>query len=702
MVRHPIPFLIVLVLGIQVSSCRAAEEQPTVRELTDDFETYSGAKLVFTVANLPKGKYHDSMPELAKDRRIAVARIACREIRKLPPGYLGAIGLQAVGIFERCISIQGDGFRAFDERLGGYRYYGIYNGSDAVAAAYYSDEQLPLTLHHEIFHHIDRLAQMAVRRLPPGKTEGERLTSALNGEQAYAPPPIAAADMKSLKRRCDGDVLETTVGEYAAKNAAEDKAETARHLMSTLADSLVQVVEHPELPGSQRLLHVLNLYDQALAGEGPGIDWFVDAALGRSDLHPVAVKNAGVSMRRTVDALVSFAHRPAGEEALPPETVRRLLAQATTQANPTTNVEVAAELATAAAAATHRLLTDRICPEGDERRFVVMGQEDADGVNWTLRHDLEQFGQDAERLREVAECEPELLRRMQLKNLRLIARWYVYIASRWRVTAGTLETFERARARIVGSLPENHDHLAAALAAAEFRGLAEKIKADGDCLGLELADGEQRNRYLKNVDEEITDHVVRSAIRRVQPACVRLSGGSGVNVAAEGCVLTAGHVAGRVGASLTAEFPDGRRCTGNCVAFDKRLDLALIKLDGAKDLPFASLAADPPVEGTPVVCIGQPASKTPDGEATEYQPFHVSTGEIRGFLEGRLGNQALGRTKHDAWTYWGHSGSPLFNQRGEIVAMHNSWDSKTAMRHAVTYEAIKHFLADNLADVGAD
>ncbi len=63
----------------------------------------------------------------------------------------------------------------------------------------------------------------------------------------------------------------------------------------------------------------------------------------------------------------------------------------------------------------------------------------------------------------------------------------------------------------------------------------------------------------------------------------------------------------------------------------------------------------------------------------------------------RLGPQALGRAKHDAWTYWGHSGSPLFDARGRIVAMHNSWDPETAMRHAVTHEAIVHFLRSTRA-----
>ena len=60
-----------------------------------------------------------------------------------------------------------------------------------------------------------------------------------------------------------------------------------------------------------------------------------------------------------------------------------------------------------------------------------------------------------------------------------------------------------------------------------------------------------------------------------------------------------------------------------------------------------------------------------------------------------LDDQGLGGTKHDAWTYWGHSGSPLFDDHGRIVALHNSWDSSTAMRHAVRHEAIVHFLAEH-------
>ena len=70
-----------------------------------------------------------------------------------------------------------------------------------------------------------------------------------------------------------------------------------------------------------------------------------------------------------------------------------------------------------------------------------------------------------------------------------------------------------------------------------------------------------------------------------------------------------------------------------------------------------------------------------------------ATATSEGFLGDPLGSQRLGRTKHDAWTYWGHSGSPLFDHSGAVVGIHNSWDSTTAMRHAVPHQVIVKFLA---------
>ncbi len=301
-------------------------------------------------------------------------------------------------------------------------------------------------------------------------------------------------------------------------------------------------------------------------------------------------------------------------------------------------------------------LVQRIAPRG-EPGFVVWGQG-GEGGNATLRDDIAAFGRAAIAVyRRGASADERAAERERL--LGLLERYHAYIADHWPVSARTEAAFAEARATIERALPAPRTD----------------------------------NPYLDKVDEEIADPAWREAIRAVQPATVKLAGGSGVNLAAGGLVLTAAHVVDEVGREVTVRFPDGRSFRGVCVRLDDRLDLALVELKGARGLPVARLARQAPQAGDAVAIVGQPGRRTPDGEDTGYQPWHVSTGEIRGFRRGdRTGEQRLGRTKHDAWTYWGHSGSPLFDRRGRIVALHNSWDSKTAMRHAVTWEAITGFL----------
>ena len=113
-----------------------------------------------------------------------------------------------------------------------------------------------------------------------------------------------------------------------------------------------------------------------------------------------------------------------------------------------------------------------------------------------------------------------------------------------------------------------------------------------------------------------------------------------------------------------AVFPDGQKYKAVCTAISSNVDLALLDIDGVDDLPFARLARAPPEVGTWICVIGQPGSTTPDGDPTGYEPFHVSTGRIRGFRnKNDAGPKLLGVTKHDAWTYWGHSGVSNFQSR---------------------------------------
>lgn len=579
------------------------------------FEAHTGAALVFEAEALPPGAWYDLEVPLEGDRRLWAAQIALGEARRLPPGYLADVGISTVGLFAAVGSKTNDGFHTWDDDLGGYAYYGMSRPGGLVAAAY-TEGQLPLTFHHEVFHAVDRTAGDAVT--------DARFLAAVSGEQVWAAPVIAERDLAALRARgIEEIVLADAVSDYAAKAVAEDEAETARHLMSHLPDALVQIVDHPELPGSQRFLTVLAEY--AAVPGGPGVGWFVDQALGRAPAPEVA-------RWRSV-----------------------------------------------------------FKPDG----FVVYGAEDAEGVNWTLRAQVAAFGAEAGALPE--RLDSRALVGVELEQLALLSTYFEAIDDAWTVTSGTRDVFEAARARMVDALPQGP--VANAVARASLEDLAATLPglAPDDVPGALAVRGVEVNRYVRGVDDRVVDAEIAAAIRRVQPATVRVTrpggSGSGVNLAADGRVLTAGHVGDGLGETATVEFPDGSSYLGTVVAYDALHDLALLDVE-AHDLPWARVAGAAPVEGDAVVIVGQPGTRTPGGEPTGYQPFHVSVGQIRGFLDDRYGDQGLGRTKHDAWTYWGHSGSPLFDARGDIVALHNSWDSQTAMRHAVTWEAITAFLAE--------
>ena len=146
------------------------------------FTARTGARLVFTRDEVPADAGFDVMLELAGARRIAAARLALDEAAKYPRGYLGAMGLETIGLYEGLASRKGDGYRPWVKRLGGYRYFGQWNGEDTIVAAYYSDEQLPLTLHHEVFHHVDATVQ-GTRDSSHSAADDVRFAAAIAGDE---------------------------------------------------------------------------------------------------------------------------------------------------------------------------------------------------------------------------------------------------------------------------------------------------------------------------------------------------------------------------------------------------------------------------------------------------------------------------------------------------------------------------------------
>uniref|UniRef100_A0A6U6CCM1 Serine protease n=1 Tax=Odontella aurita TaxID=265563 RepID=A0A6U6CCM1_9STRA len=143
---------------------------------------------------------------------------------------------------------------------------------------------------------------------------------------------------------------------------------------------------------------------------------------------------------------------------------------------------------------------------------------------------------------------------------------------------------------------------------------------------------------------------------------------------------------------------------------------------GASGLPAAEIANKAVSLGDSLFCVGNPSnvdleSLTQGGIEFEPPTWHTSVGKCEGYLDpvvekARAMQQARGRPptrgelksvmeavpvdaqkgtclQHSCWTYWGHSGAPLFNEDGQVCSLHCAWDDKTGMRHG---QKLQHLL----------
>jgi serine protease Do len=158
--------------------------------------------------------------------------------------------------------------------------------------------------------------------------------------------------------------------------------------------------------------------------------------------------------------------------------------------------------------------------------------------------------------------------------------------------------------------------------------------------------------------------------------------GSGVIVDASGLVLTNNHVV--EGADeVTVELSDGREFKAKEIKTDPDSDLAVIRLEGAKELPTARLGDSDRLDtGDWVIAIGN--------------PFELETTVSAGIISGK--GRELGSIRRakflqtDAAINPGNSGGPLVNLDGEVVGINTAIASNSG-----GYQGIGFAIPINLA-----
>ena len=218
-----------------------------------------------------------------------------------------------------------------------------------------------------------------------------------------------------------------------------------------------------------------------------------------------------------------------------------------------------------------------------------------------------------------------------------------------------------------------------------------------------------------NSNKELINRILSSCLCQISDFF-----GSAVCINEKGYILTCAHAAPPFEDENTKEslyiFPSGEIIKALTLDKDEKIDLALLQIISVyknnkfiniknltnKKFPYAKIKipenSQNEAKGKKVFCIGNPCFTMEDDdgniENNEYKPFWISFGKIKGYLKDQIYcKNDLGPLIHNCWTYWGHSGAPLFNFDGELVGMHNSWNEKNADRHGNSLLGINKFLS---------
>ena len=214
----------------------------------------------------------------------------------------------------------------------------------------------------------------------------------------------------------------------------------------------------------------------------------------------------------------------------------------------------------------------------------------------------------------------------------------------------------------------------------------------------------------------------KEIIEKVKDSCLcRISDefGTAVCINEKGYILTCSHAVPPFEDDKNKEslyiFPSGEIIKALTLEKDDQLDLALLKIiEIYENEKFTKIKNIPEKKfkysnikltikknekiGENVFCIGNPGFVMYDDngklEKNHYKPFWISFGKIKGYIgDGIYCKNELGPLIHNCWTYWGHSGAPIFNNNGEKIGMHNSWNEKNADRHGNSLLGISKFIS---------
>jgi len=180
---------------------------------------------------------------------------------------------------------------------------------------------------------------------------------------------------------------------------------------------------------------------------------------------------------------------------------------------------------------------------------------------------------------------------------------------------------------------------------------------------------------------------VQEVVEQVLPATVGVqighARGSGVIVSPDGYVMTAGHVVGKPGQSVTFILPDGKTVKGKTLGLFKNADAGLMKIEDKGEWPYVE-----------------------KGHSADLRPgqWCVAVGHPLGYQKGRPPVVRVGRVlrardnaiQTDCPLVGGDSGGPLFDLEGRVIGINSRIGGGMHMNYHVSVDVF-HDVWDRLA-----
>lgn len=206
-------------------------------------------------------------------------------------------------------------------------------------------------------------------------------------------------------------------------------------------------------------------------------------------------------------------------------------------------------------------------------------------------------------------------------------------------------------------------------------------------------------RSLAPMLDAVRPAVVSIQTTREQPKGMGILGmggmgmgiGSGFIISADGLVVTNNHVAA-AGQHFEVALEDGRVFEASVVGSDPLTDLAVLRLEGGKDLPTVVFGSSDALRvGDWVIAVGNPMGLSQT----------VTRGILSAKGRGSLGLYSDGYAdflQTDAAINPGNSGGPLFNLAGEVIGINTAIGGHDGLGFAVPIDQAKTVLPRLIRD----